>query len=170
MATNTTNSQSLTAEMVKEKIKNAKGYFVKAAWKSNPKPAASFKEMILEKRTVAVVQAGVNFANLSTVKDGIEKGERGEVGELPWGSWKEFPYIIEHKGAEYIRLYPSHGHNHTPKSMYYVNGQEVDKATFASYLTKSEAEKILNPKEEDRPLCFTVKSDNIMGIPEDVVE
>ena len=167
---NTANT-SLSASLVLEKILSSKGQFVKAAWKSNPKPAAAYKNSIeLEKRTVSVVQAGVNYANLSAVKQGIADGERGEVQELPWGEWVVFPYTIRHKDTDYIRLYPSNGFNHIPKSQYFVNGELVDKLEFAKYLTPSEAKKIVDPSEEDRPLCFTIKAENLLGIPEDVIE
>jgi hypothetical protein len=164
----TTNTLSLSAEAIKEKILASKGQFVKAAWKSNAKPAAAHKGVLLEKHTIGVVQAGVNYANLSAVKSGIESGERGEVQELPWGEWRSFPYIIEHKGVEYIRLYPSNGHNHRPKSVFFVNGEEVTKEEYAKYLTASEAKKVLDPSDEDRPLCFTIKAENILGIPQEV--
>lgn len=159
----TTNTPSLSANEILEKILNTKGSFVKANWKSNPKPAAAHKGVLLEKVTSAVCRAGINFANLSAVKAGIESGERGEVQELPWGTWKQFPHVIEHKGEEYIRLYPSDGNNHHATSLYYTNGVEVTKEEFAKYLTPSEAKKLLEPSEEDRPLCFTVKRVNILG-------
>jgi len=172
----TTNTNPLSADAIRDKILNSKGQFVKASWKSNPKPAAAHKNMLLEKHTVAVVQAGVNYANLSAVKEGIANGERGEVQELPWGEWyvdrltkkSWFPYVIEHKDQLYIRLYPSTAGNHIPKSTFYVNGELVDKEEFAKYLTPSEAKKLLDPTEEDRPLCFTIKADNILDIPQDV--
>lgn len=167
--------ETIAAAKIMEKILNAKGRFVKAAWKSNPKPAAAHKNVLLEKRTVSVVQAGVEFQNLSAVKDAIASGERGEVQELPWGQWQVdsngksmYPYVIVHKDAEYIRLYPSNGFNHTPKATYLVDGAEVDKATFATFLTPSEAKKLLDP--EERPLCFTIKAENVMGLPEEVDE
>ncbi len=170
-----TNKQ-LDAASVRDKILNAKGNFVKAAWKSNPKPAAAHKDILLEKQTVAVVQAGVNYANLSAVKDAIAAGERGEVQELPWGVWYTdklsgkswFPHVIEHKDELYLRLYPSHGNNHKTRSIYYVDGVEVTKEEYAKYLTNSEARKILDPKEEDVPLCFTIKLKNLLDLPEDV--
>lgn len=180
----TTTTNPLSAEAIRNKILSCKGQFVKASWKSNPAPAASFKKegVILEKHTVAVVQAGVNYANLSAVKEGIASGERGEVGELPFGQWyvdpltqkSWFPHVITHrpKGSEkdqfYLRLYPSNANNHIPKSIYYVNGEVVDKKKFAEYLTPSEARKITDPKEDDKPLCFTIKLENIIDLPEDV--
>lgn len=157
-----TNTPSLTALQITEKILSCKGNFVKVFWKSNPTPASAHKKagVILEKVTNAVVRAGIDFANLSSVKEGIANGERGEVQSLPWGEWKQFPYVISHKDKEYIRLYPSVGN--TPKVKYFVNNSEVDKNTFASYLTPSEANKLLNP--EEKPLeCFTVSADNILG-------
>lgn len=173
---NTTN-QSLSADQVREKIMNTKGSFVKVSWKSNPKPAGAYKQTLLEKQTVGVVRAGINYANLSSVKQGIEDGSRGAVDPLPWGEWKIdkdgnslFPYIIEHKGEDYIRLYPSDGNNHRCISTYYVDGELVSKDEFAKYLTPSEARKLLEPSEEDRPACFTIKSNNILGIPEEVNE
>lgn len=179
----TTTDKQLDAASVRDKILNAKGSFVKAAWKSNPKPAAAHKNILLEKKTVAVVQAGVNYANLSAVKDAIEAGERSpEIGELPFGTWyvdpltekSWYPYVIVHqpKGSDknqfYLRLYPSNANNHIPKSIYYVNGEVVDKTKFAEYLTPAEARKITNPKEEDKPLCFTIKLENLLDLPEDV--
>jgi len=165
---------TITANDVRNKILAAKGSFVKASWKSEPKPAAAHKGILLEKHTTAVVQAGVNYANLSAVKQGIADGTRDEVGELPWGEWyvdpltqkSWFPHVITHKDELYLRLYPSNGYNHTPKSIFFVGGKEVDKATFASYLTPSDAKKLLSP--EEKPLCFTIKSKNILDIPEEV--
>ena len=163
----TTKTQSLTADAVREKILNSTGQFVKVKWQSDPKPAAAFKSFQLKKITEGVCRAGIDYANLGVVKEGIESGERGEVQPLPWGEWLSFPYIITHKGSEYIRLYPS---IHKPHSIFYVNDELVTKEEFAKYLTPSEASKLLNPQGEDVPLCFTIKSDNILEIPQEVSE
>jgi len=170
----TTTNKQLDAASVRDKILNAKGSFVKAAWKSNPKPKAEFKNILLEKNTVAVVQAGVNFANLSSVKDAIAAGERGEVQELPWGKWYEdkltgkswFPHVIEHKDELYLRLYPSQGNNHKTTSVFYADGKEVTKDEFAAYLTNSDAKKLLEPEKD--LLCFTIKLNNLLDLPQDV--
>ena len=167
-----TTTTSLSAQQITQKILNSKGQFVKAFWKSEPKPSAAFKQVKLEKITEGVVRAGIDYANLSSVQQGIASGERGEVQSLPWGEWKKnsdgtdcFPYIIEHKGTDYIRLYPS---IHRPHSTFFVDGSEVDKNTFAGYLTPSEATKLLKPTEDDVPACFTIKLENILGTPVDV--
>lgn len=167
----TTTTTSLSSLEIMTKILNCKGNFVKAYWKSNPKPAAAHKGVILEKVTAGVVRAGIDYANLSSVKEGIESGERGEVGPLPFGDWKVindvklFPYVIEHKGVDYIRLYPSVSNK--PTSTFFVNNKEVDKLEFATHLTPSDAKKLLEPTA---PACFTVKADNILGTPEDFEE
>lgn len=163
-----TNTVSLTANEVIARILNSKGSFVKAYWKSSPKPAAAHKAVLLEKVTGAVVRAGIDFSNLSSVQEAIESGERNEVQSLPWGQWKMFPYVIEHKDTDYIRLYPSLSATHIPSTTYYVNGDIAKKEEFASYLTESERKKLLNP-DENRPECFTVKAENILGT-EDFIE
>ena len=164
-----TKTQSLTAAEITDKILNCKGNFVKVYWKSNPSPAAAHKKngVILEKVTNAVVRAGIDFANLSSVKEGIENGERGEVQSLPWGEYLVFPYLIKHrsKGSDtdtiYVRLYPSVAN--TPKVKYFVNGVSVAKEEFASYLTASEASKLLHPEDNKPVECFTIKQENILG-------
>jgi hypothetical protein len=156
---NTTKTQSLTAEQILERILKAKGNFVKAVWKSNQTPAAAHKKagIILEKHTSAVCRAGINFANLSSVQQGIAEGTRGEVQELPWGQWKTFPYIIEHKDTEYVRLYPTDSRCET---VYFVNYVKVDKEIYTSYLTPSDAAKA---SSGEKPECFTIKRENILS-------
>jgi hypothetical protein len=153
-----TKQTSLTANQILEKILHSKGQFVKAVFKSNPKPAAAHKGVVLEKRTSAVCRAGIDFANLSSVKVGIEEGTRGEVQELPWGEWFAFPYLIKHNDSMYVRLYPSDTKANT---LFFVNGETVDRDKFATYLTPSEAKKLTGDGE--RPECFTIKMENILS-------
>lgn len=161
MSNNTTNIQSLTASDVLAKFFASKGQFVRAAWKSNPKPAAAHKGILLEKRTTTIVRSGVEFANLSSVKAGIEDGTRDAPGELPWGSWVHYPYLIKHNESYYCRLYPTDA---VPFVKYYVNNEEVAKDVYASYLTPSEAKKMSGDSE--RPECFTIKLENVLSTEE----
>lgn len=151
-------SNTTTNQLI-EAITKAKGQFVNVAWKSQKKPAAAHKGTQLEKITAGVVRAGINFANLATVKEGIANGERGEVQPLPWGEWKSFPYVIEHKGAEYVRLYLSKGNK--LQTQYRVNGEIVSKEKFASFLTPSEAKKMEDGKAPD---CLSVKAENLINV------
>jgi len=136
-----------------------KGSFQSVTWKSNPNPAAAHKGIALEKITTAVCKAGIDFSNLSSVKAGIASGERGEVESLPWGEWESFPFTITHKGERYVRLYPAAQSNQV-STLYKVDGKQVDKTTFKSFLTPSEAEKM---ESGERPTCFTVKESNLIA-------
>ena len=131
------------------------GRFTKVAFKSTPKPAAAFKAVQLTKVTRGVFRAGINFANLTSVKEGIANEERGEVQPLPWGAWVTFPYTISHKGVEYVRLYPAV--NGKVEVQYLVNGEEVTKEEFKTFLTPSAA-------TSGAVECFTVKAENILSV------
>ena len=172
-----TTINSLSAEIIKEKLLSAKGKFVKCKWRSNPKGAAAFKDVLLEKHTTAVIQAGVNYANLSSVKQGIEDGTRFDVQSLPLGEWyidsenkNWFPYLILHKEELYLRLTVSKAFNHIPKSEFYVNGVQSTKQEFATYLTPSESKKLLDPVADDISPVFNIKLNNLLDIPEEVEE
>ena len=138
---------------------NTRGQFVKVAFATEKKPAAAHRGVVLRKETRGVFRAGINYANLNSVREAIENGERGEVQPLPWGRWVQFPYTIEHNGSMYLRLYPAKGAK--LDVTYYVNGQSVDKDEFRSYLTPSEQR-----RPEDELLCFTIKADNVISIGE----
>lgn len=157
-----------TASAILETMLNAKGQYVTARWKSIVKTSAQYSDLNIEKITSAVVRAGIDFANLSSVKEGIENGERGEVKPLKWGSWKQFPYIIEHTKKsgeynEYVRLYPSNSPNHIPSVSYFVDGVKTTKNEIMEYLTPSDAKKLTSG---EKPECFTLTSTNILDIVE----
>ena len=142
-----------------QKFLDCKGQFLKVCFETTKNPAARFKGTILRKRTSGVFRAGVDFAKLRAVEEGIAEGTRGPVQGLAWGEWLHFPYIIRHtgKGTIYLRLYPVP--NNYPEVSYTVNGASVDKDTFNSYLTPSDA------KGSDEPLlCFSVNAENIISI------
>ena len=156
---NTTKTQLLTSEQILERILNSKGQFVRVMWKSNPTPAAVHKKagIVLEKRTSAVCRAGINFANLSSVQQGIAEGNRGEVQELPWGKWVLFPYSIEHNNVNYTRLYLT---DVPCEVQYLVQNVQVTKDMYAEYLIPSEKSKLYSG---EKPECFTIKTANILS-------
>jgi hypothetical protein len=100
------------------------------------------------------------------VQQGIAEGTRGEVQELPWGRWRVFPHIIEHKDAEYVRVYPTDSRFET---IYFVgkkvgneevSREKVSKETYASYLIPSDVAKM---SSGEKPECFTIKRENIIS-------
>jgi hypothetical protein len=137
----------------------SKGQFISATFKSEKKAAAAFKGVKLEKLIEGTFRAGINFANLGSVKEGIESGERGEVQPLPWGTWLQFPYTISHKEEIYVRLYPTE--NCKLKVTYLVDSVEVEKDKFLSFLTPSEQARA---NEGERPECITVKKSNLLKL------
>lgn len=98
-----------------EALKNKKGQHVQATWQRTLKTRKKLADGMakvgaITKRTCAWVRAGIDYANLATVKQGMESGERGQVQPLPaWQEWQEWPFILRNKtnGTEYVRLYPA---------------------------------------------------------------
>jgi hypothetical protein len=135
------------------------GQFISATFKSEKKPAAIHKGTVLEKRIEGIFRAGINFGNLGSVKDAIANGERGEVQPLPFGEWLKFPYLIQYKETQYVRLYPTK--NCVLKVQYLVNGVESTKENFLSFLTPSDKAKAENG---ERPDCITVKVSNLIKL------
>lgn len=132
-------------------------------WASEVKPAAAHADVKLSKQVSATLKAGINYSNTKTIKEGIENGERDEVGSLPWGEWENVNYTIAHKGARYVRLYPSAAKNQTPTSRFFADGKEVTRQEFAAYLTPSDAKKLFSG---ETPACFCVKESNLIGLGE----
>lgn len=115
-------------------------------WTTSPKPAARHRGTVLRKITTAMVMVGVDYSTLS-VNNGAE------TGDLPWGEWAMFPYIVTHKGTDYARLYTVDG---TVRSIYMVGDAVVDRDTFNGYLTPSAA-----AAKRPNGGCITVKMSNI---------
>lgn len=110
------------------------------------------------KETVLNARFGVQYDNIKDVQSQREEGILPEENQgLPWGHWSQFPYFISHKDSEYIRLSLVNGTK--IKSKYFVNGQEVDKATAQSRCLASEF------KSNDKPVeILTIKVENIKAI------
>lgn len=141
-----------------------KGQFIRLRYKSVPTSTVSASSrkagVVLEKESDGVFRTGVNFANLSAVKEAIEAEERGEVQPLPKGqTWAVFPFVIKtDKGGELLRVTVAEGH--FPKVTYKVNGVEVSKENYESHLVAS-----ARSKERDEPLLvFTIKAENLLSV------
>ena len=125
---------------------NQAGAFQAVRWESIVKPAAAHRGTMLVKVTDAVIRTGVDYANLAVNAD-------SDTGELPWGEWSVFPYIVEHRETLYARLYVKDG---SVQTRYMVDGVEVDRDTFGEYLTPS-ARKPRKPNGG----TITVKLENV---------
>lgn len=115
-------------------------------WTSEVKPAAKWAKHTLVKRTTAIAMTGAEFASL------VENADR-ETGPLPWGEWSVHPYVITHRGRDYARLNVVDG---TIRTIYTVDGFDVERDAFLAYLTPS-------AREAKRPIggTITVKMDGL---------
>ena len=134
----------------------AAGQFASVTFKSTPTAAAKFKGTELVKVTTGVFRSGVNFANLTSVKEGIANNERGEVQPLAWGTGVQFPFVIAHKGERFLRLTTVAGQKSTSK--FFVNGIEVKKDEFESFLVPSARSENKTPTE-----VFNIKESNLVS-------
>lgn len=152
----------MNAKSIVELLKGKAGQHVLVSWQ---RAAKTLKDCphIIGKRTAAWVRSGISFSNLATVREGIETGERSEVGKLPWGQWREGfrNYVIDHKGTEYVRLYPASFANlATPAVEWTLDGQPASFAQVEPWLLASE-----KPKQDDKPVeCFTLKAESILTV------
>lgn len=161
---------------VLELLKENKGRNLKATWRRNAKVRKGVTALI-EKETSATIRTGINFANLSSVKEGIANEERSEVQALQWGTWSEFPFIIEHKGNDYLRLYPAssvpfvyeegkavctqeEGNIQRPKVKWFLDGREIPFVLIQEFLLASELPKPI----EETPICFTIKFNDLISL------
>lgn len=139
-------------------LKDCKGQFLSVTMEKDETPNAASKKagVRLRKRTKMVVRTGVSFANLASVKEGIASGERGEVGELPWGKWFIYPYAIINGGKEYVRF--TLGANTRPTCEYEVNDTPASRDEFLQHLPPSK--RVSKEPSE----VITVALENIVSI------
>jgi hypothetical protein len=120
----------------------------------------------VEKITSLVIRGGIEYDNTKAVQEGRENGTLpSENAGLPWGEWVQYPVHIAHKETDYCRFYPASGADiftgkeFVPKVEYYLNGEQVDKSVVEPLCLASEFR-----KSDDKPLCYTIKADNVKAI------
>jgi hypothetical protein len=101
---------------------------------------------------------GIDYDNMASVQAKRESGELpAENKGLPWGTWDIFPFMIEHKGAYYLRLYAGTSDKVKPEVHFFRNGQEVSKESIKADCLASET-------EEKTGDCFCCKVENMTRI------
>jgi hypothetical protein len=118
-------------------------------WQTEVKPAAAHRARLLGKISSAVVMTGVGFKTLA-----VNAGRT--TGDLPWGEWAEYPFVVTHKGTLYVRLYTV---DDTVRTLYFVDGALAHRDDFLSYLTPSQ-------RVTTRPIggTITVKLSNVREV------
>lgn len=98
---------------------------------------------------------GVNYDNIKAVQEARQTGEKpAENAGLPWGTWKEFPYVITHNGNDYIRCTKVDSGNNKPAT-YTVDGEEIGFEMVKKYALASE----LKPSDGE---VFNIKVESIV--------
>lgn len=134
-----------------------KGANIVLEWTRSVKTRKGVTDTIL-KSVQMVGRVGIEYDNQKSV---IEKRESGELPSenqgLPWGRWEFYPYLIEHNGRHYVRLYNGTSKLTTPKATFTINGEIVKRDEIADKLLASE----LAEKSGD---CFTCKIEDMTRI------
>lgn len=156
----------MNIEDIKLTLASKKGANLKATWGKTLKTRKDARGFKVEKITSMVVRGGINYDNMAVVQEGRENGNLpSQNSGLPWGTWAEFPLHIEHKGTDYARFYPASGINvatggeFVPEVTYLVDGIKVTKCEAKALCLASEF-----PSREEKPLCFTIKADNVLTL------
>jgi hypothetical protein len=123
----------------KQKIFSTKGQALKLTYKKPLKTLKNFNHLKIEKVTEITCRAGIDYGHTNAFRARSRSSERQdsqdatkasqsanmEPQSLPYGNWKEFPYIIEHKDKNYFRFYKMP--NEHRREIYLIDGQqEVD--------------------------------------------
>ncbi len=140
-----------------EKFLSRKGQIVTVEFSRPLKTRKEFAAMHIEKHCLLQARAGINYDNMNSV---IEKRESGDLpavnAGLPWGVWKVFPHIIEHKGSDYLRFATlPNGKN---ERSFTLNGKPVTMEEIKPFCLASE---FTERAEMD---VFTVKAENVKDI------
>lgn len=134
------------------------GRFVSATWEKPCKVRKAYAGKDIRKVSAAVVRLGCSYDNLGNVIQARADGSLPtENAGLPWGRWTQFPYFIEHKGTDYLRMTLTN--NNPVKSQWMMDGKPATLEEVRPYLLASEL-----PKDGERPDVLTIKIENIQKL------
>lgn len=148
----------MNAVTIQSIIDNYKrGQFHNIEWHKELKTRKGI-ECKITKESHAVVRLGVDYSNKQSVIDKRESGELpSEPQPLPYGHWKQFPYLIEHNGGLQLRV--TTAENTKTYTKYFINGVEAKKDDIRGFVLKSEL-----PDSKDKNEVFNLKIENIVKI------
>ncbi len=113
---------------------------------------------VVTKETRATVRIGLDYDSRAKVIEARADGVLPESNAgLPWGQWLAFPYVIEHKGKLYVRLYPVEGR--FPKVIYRIDGKTASKSEVEPLCLASEFGEVRADIG-----CFTLGLSNLVRV------
>lgn len=136
-----------------------KGAYTSILWERDAKTKKGCGDVI-KKRVRATVRVGINYENLSTVKNSRKMGTMPSVSSgLTWGKWSEYPYFIKHTPKNsvaentYLRAYLGKGSNMQVE--WYLNGRKVSKEVIAPMVLSSELKN--DEITDEKPIVLNIK-------------
>lgn len=142
-------------EEIRNIVKSKKnGTFMSMTYEKDVPVKSAYKGTVIYRKTTIVVRCGVEYDNISAVKDKRNNGQLPHENEgLPWGRWKEYPYFIEHNGKVYLRCATVNGNK--AKSSYYMNGNAIE---------KEKLDGIIRKESGGNTDIMTINIDNIVSV------
>ena len=131
---------NITLQIVMDLLQSVrKGANIILEWERPCKVRKSYDGPAITKRVKMVGRTGVEYDNIKSVQEKREDGTLPfENQGLPWGTWLSYPFIIEHKGNHYVRLYNGTSKLTRPCVAFFQGGMEVAKEAVESFLLASE--------------------------------
>ena len=113
---------------------------------------------VITKQVRMIGRIGIEYDNQVAVHNKRESGELPAANAgLPWGQWAIYPWLIEHNGEHYLRLYVGTSKTVHPAVTFLMDGKEVDKELVQALLLAKE-------KQESKGDCFTCKLSNLTRV------
>lgn len=107
-----------------ESLLSKKGQFV--SFKTERAMKTKKGQAPITKVSQFVARVGVIYDNMKAVKGKRADGTLPEENQgLPWGTWLQFPYLITHKDALYLRCSDTKNSGQKGKVHYYRDGVEI---------------------------------------------
>ena len=152
----------MNIEQVKQAIESTpKCSNIVIEWTRDAKTRKGVTDSI-QKSVRMIGRIGIEYDNLKAVKIGRATDELpAENQGLPWGRFEIYPYLIEHKGNHYVRLYKGTSKIIRPKTTWFKNGVEVERDEISPLLLKSE---LKSSKGE----CFVTKIESITRLNQEI--
>lgn len=126
-----------------------KGAFYAFRIRRKAKLRSAYKESDLYKVTRTVARVGIPYKN--------PEGEvENEGNPLPWGTWVKYPFLIQHRGKPYVRIYANAGQT---RSSWFLDGKRVKLSEIQHMLLASETQARSIPKSG--VLTMSVKAENL---------
>jgi hypothetical protein len=114
----------------------------------------------IQKESWFLARVGVAYDNIQNVKDKREDGRLPEENAgLPWGQWLEFPYVIGHKGEEYVRCSTLKNSKVKGRVVYTRHGVEISRDEAVRACLASEFK-----ERNDDSDVFNIKASSILEV------